>query len=51
MKVNDQEVKIIDADECARFIERTTGIKFETVLKVMDAETEYMIQSGIATID
>lgn len=49
--MDEQEVKMLDAEDCAKYIESITGVDYETVLKVMDAETEYMIQVGIINVE
>lgn len=42
---------VVDYDECFEFIEKKTGINRKTIEKVIDAETEYLINIGIITTE
>ena len=49
MEHND-DAPVMDFDECVRWISESAGIDKKIVEKVLDDETEYMIQIGIITI-
>lgn len=38
---------VLDFEECLTFISDKTGIAKNTVMKVLDAESEFMINAGI----
>ncbi len=38
----------VDLEELSRYIADRTGIPVEVVTRVLDAETEYLIERGIA---
>ena len=41
-----EEKLVLDVEEMAKVIAEQTNIDIETVLKVLDAEDEYMIKNG-----
>lgn len=38
---------VLDFEECITFISDKTGVNKDMVMKVLDAESEFMIQAGI----
>ena len=45
-----EEEKVLDFDECTEFIHQDTGIDQETINRVLDSETRFMIKVGIITV-
>ena len=48
METNNEE-QFVDFDEILNFIHDSTGFDKEIIEKVLDAETRFLIKSGIAT--
>lgn len=48
METNNEE-QFVDFDELLNFIHDSTGFDKEIIEKVLDAETRFLIKSGIAT--
>ena len=42
-----KEVPCVDYEKCFDYIVENTGIDRELVMKVIDAETEYLIKIGV----
>ena len=47
METNNEE-QFVDFDEILNFIHESTGFDKEIIEKVLDAETRFLIKSGIA---
>lgn len=47
MEENIVEAPVVDYEKCFEFISEKTGVDKETVMKVVDAETEYLISIGV----
>lgn len=45
-----EKEKVLDFDECIGFIHQDTGIDQETINRVLDSETRFMIEVGIITV-
>ena len=43
-------VPVLDYEDCFKFITEKTGIDKKTAMRVLDAETEYMIKIGIIDV-
>ena len=48
METNNEE-QFVEFDEILNFIHENTGFDKEVIEKVLDAETRFLIKSGIAT--
>lgn len=48
MEINNEE-QFVEFDEILNFIHDSTGFDKEIIEKVLDAETRFLIKSGIAT--
>lgn len=48
MEANNEE-QFVEFDEILNFIHENTGFDKEVIEKVLDAETRFLIKSGIAT--
>lgn len=48
MEINNEE-QFVEFDEILDFIHDSTGFDKEIIEKVLDAETRFLIKSGIAT--
>lgn len=46
-----EKEKVLDFDDCVEFIYQDTGIDRETINRVLDSETRFMIKVGIITIE
>jgi hypothetical protein len=44
----EQDAPYVDMEELTRYIADRTGIPAEVVARVLEAETEYLIERGIA---
>ena len=44
----DPDAPVVDPEELSRYIADRTGIPVEVVMRVLDAEMEYLIERGIA---
>ena len=47
MQENINETLVVDYEKCFDFISEKTGIDKETIMKVIDTETEYLISIGV----
>ena len=48
METNNEE-QFVEFDDILDFIHKSTGFDKESIEKVLDAETRFLIKSGIAT--
>lgn len=46
-----EKEKVLDFDDCIEFIHQDTGIDQETINRVLDSETRFMIKVGIITVE
>lgn len=42
---------VLDFDDCVKYIVKYTGYNSEIVEAVLDAETRYMMKTGIITVE
>lgn len=49
--MNNKEPIQVDYEKCFDFITEKTGIDKEVVIKVIDAETDYLVSIGVITLE